>query len=95
MLGQSTVTMATCWFGYRRSYGIEGGAIPPEGQKFAQDVVGVPPLRKRYWGSTYVPIGIKARGYLVASSGNMTDEVWKKYIEEQKPDELDDDFSVL
>jgi len=39
-----------------------------------------PQLRKRYW---------------VASSGNVTDEVWKKYIEEQKPNEPDDDFRVL
>ena len=36
-----------------------------------------------------------ARGYWVASSGNVTDEVWKKYIEDQKPEEPDDDFRVL
>ncbi len=49
-----------------------------------------PQLRKRYWGQH-----LWARGYWVASSGNVTDEVWKKYIEEQKPDEPDDDFRVL
>ncbi|RLA22122.1 MAG: IS200/IS605 family transposase, partial [Gammaproteobacteria bacterium] len=26
---------------------------------------------------------------------NVTDEVWKVYIENQKPNEPDDDFSVL
>ena len=47
-------------------------------------------LRKRYWGQH-----LWARGYWVASSGNVTDEVWKKYIEDQKPAEPDDDFRVL
>ena len=49
-----------------------------------------PELRKRYWGQH-----LWARGYWVASSGNVTDEVWKKYIEDQKPQEPDDDFRVL
>jgi putative transposase len=31
----------------------------------------------------------------VASSGNVTDEVWKRYIEEQKPPAPDDDFNVV
>ncbi len=47
-------------------------------------------LRKRYWGQH-----LWARGYWVASSGNVTDEVWKKYIEDQQPKEPDDDFRVL
>src|SRR5699024_8623566 len=34
-------------------------------------------LRKRYWGQH-----LWARGYWVATSGNVTDEMWKKYIEE-------------
>lgn len=42
-------------------------------------------LRKRYSGQH-----LWARGYWVASSGNVTDEVWMKYIEDQKPDEPDD-----
>ncbi|MCU7958781.1 MAG: transposase [gamma proteobacterium symbiont of Bathyaustriella thionipta] len=33
-----------------------------------------PQLKKRYWGQH-----LWARGYWVASSGNVTDEVWKKY----------------
>src|ERR1035438_2387827 len=44
-------------------------------------------LRKRYWGQH-----LWARGYWAATSGNGTDEVWKRYIEEQKPPEPDDDF---
>ncbi len=47
-------------------------------------------LRKRYWGRH-----LWARGYWVCTSGNVTDEVWKKYIEEQKPPEPDDDFHVV
>ena len=47
-------------------------------------------LRKRYWGQH-----LWARGYWVASSGNVTDEVWKDYIKNQKPPEPDDDFTVV
>ncbi len=47
-------------------------------------------LRKRYWGQH-----LRARGYWVATSGNVTDEVWKRYIEEQKPPAPDDDFKVV
>ena len=47
-------------------------------------------LRKRYWGQH-----LWARGYWVASSGNVTDEVWKKNIEDQKPEEPDDNFNVV
>ncbi len=39
-------------------------------------------LRKRYWGQH-----LWARGYWVSSSGNVTDEVWKDYIKNQKPPE--------
>ena len=49
-----------------------------------------PVLKKRYWGQH-----LWGRGYWVSSSGNVTDEVWKKYIEDQKPEEPDDDFRVL
>jgi putative transposase len=48
-----------------------------------------PQLKKRYWGQH-----LWARGYWVASSGDVTDKVWKAYIENQKPSP-DDDFSVL
>ena len=47
-------------------------------------------LRKRYWGQH-----LWARGYWVASSGNVTDEVWKEYIKNQTPPEPDDEFHVV
>ena len=47
-------------------------------------------LRKRYWGQH-----LWARGSWVASSGNVTDEVWKEYIKNQQPPEPDDDFTVV
>ena len=53
-------------------------------------LVEFPNLRKRYWGQH-----LWARGYWVASSGNVTDEVWKEYIANQKPPEPDDNFEVL
>lgn len=49
-------------------------------------------LRKLYWGRH-----LWARGYFVASSGNVTDEVIAEYIEKQAqlaPEEGDQDFSV-
>jgi putative transposase len=49
-----------------------------------------PALRKRYWGQQ-----LWGRGYWVATSGNVTDEVWKKYIEDQKPEVPDDHFKVV
>ena len=47
-------------------------------------------LKKRYWGQH-----MWARGYYAVSSGNVTDEMWKKYIENQKIEEPDDGFKVL
>jgi len=47
-------------------------------------------LRKRYWGQH-----LWARGFWVCSSGNVTDDVWKEYIQSQKPPEPDDDFRVV
>ena len=47
-------------------------------------------LKKRYWGQH-----LWARGYWVVSSGNVTDEMWKEYIQNQKPPEPDDDFEVV
>ena len=49
-------------------------------------------LSRQFWGRH-----LWARGYFVASSGNVTDEVIKQYIESQghEPEENDDDnFSV-
>ncbi|GJL84204.1 MAG: hypothetical protein DHS20C01_38380 [marine bacterium B5-7] len=48
------------------------------------------PLRKKYWGQH-----LWARGYWVVTSGNVTDEMWKEYIENQKAPEPDDDFHVV
>ena len=47
-------------------------------------------LKKRYWGQH-----LWARGYWVVTSGNVTDEVWKEYIENQKPPDPDDNFEVV
>jgi putative transposase len=47
-------------------------------------------LRKRYWDQH-----LQARGYWVVTSGNVTDEAWKRYIEEQKPPAPDGDFNVV
>lgn len=49
-------------------------------------------LRKLYWGRH-----LWARGYFVASSGNVTDDVIAEYIEKQAqltPEEGDQDFGV-
>ena len=45
-----------------------------------------PHLRKRFWGRH-----LWARGYLAASSGNITDEMIPQYIEEQEGERLVDD----
>jgi putative transposase len=47
-------------------------------------------LRKRYWGQH-----LWGRGYWVVSSGNVTDDMWQKYIEDQKPETPDDHFKVV
>jgi hypothetical protein len=47
-------------------------------------------LRKRYWGQH-----LWGWGYWVASSGNVTDEVWQEYIKSQTPPDPDDDFHVV
>lgn len=46
-------------------------------------------LRRQFWGRH-----IWARGYFVATSGNISDEVIAKYIEEQDVETTDDDFKV-
>ena len=45
-------------------------------------------LQKQYWGQH-----LWARGYFVASSGNITDKMIKEYIENQDI-ERDDDFQI-
>jgi putative transposase len=47
-----------------------------------------PHLRKKFWGQH-----LWARGYFCCSSGNVTDEVIKQYIENQQHD-VDKDFRV-
>ena len=41
-------------------------------------------LKKRYWGQH-----LWARGYYVVSSGNVTDEMWLEYINNQEQEEVD------
>ena len=45
-----------------------------------------PHLRKRFWGRHFW-----ARGYLAVSSGTITDEMVKDYIEEQEGEQIIDD----
>ena len=46
-------------------------------------------LNRQFWGRH-----LWARGYFVATSGNVSDEVLMKYIEEQDVEPQDDDFKV-
>ena len=48
-----------------------------------------PSLQKQYWGRH-----MWARGYFCCSSGNVTDEIIKEYIENQTQDDSDDTFKV-
>jgi putative transposase len=50
-------------------------------------------LRKAFWGRH-----LRARGYFVISTGNVTDAIIAEYIEKQGQQDLDvgaDDFSVV
>jgi putative transposase len=46
-------------------------------------------LRKQFWGRP-----LWARGYLAVSSGNITDELIQKYIEEQEGEPMIDDSQL-
>ena len=47
-------------------------------------------IRKRYWGQH-----IWARGYFVATAGNVTDEMVREYIRNQSEDnKYDDEFKI-
>ena len=46
-------------------------------------------LRKEFWGRH-----LWARGYFVATTGNVTDEVIEKYIEMQDVEPQDDEFKI-
>ena len=49
-----------------------------------------PHLRKQFWGQHFW-----ARGYLAVSSGNITDEMIKAYIDEQDGEQIADDSQFL
>jgi putative transposase len=69
---------------------VPGGAVS-EREKLSPDVKSdYGRLRKRFWGQH-----LWARRYRLATSGNVTDEVWKRYIEDQKPPQPNDDFNVV
>lgn len=46
-------------------------------------------LRKQYWGQH-----LWSRGYFVATTGTITDEIIKEYIENQDSTQPDDDFCI-
>ena len=46
-------------------------------------------LNREFWGRH-----LWSRGFFVATSGNVTDEILKKYIEDQDVEPQDDDFKV-
>ena len=48
-----------------------------------------PELKKRYWGQH-----IWGRGYFCGSSGNITDEIIKEYLDNHKTSAIKDDFVV-
>ncbi len=68
---------------------ISSGAVS-EGEEFAQAVVGIQDVAQAVLGSTFM-----GKDCWVASSGNVTDEVWKEYIKNQQPPEPDDEFTVV
>ncbi len=47
------------------------------------------PLKKMFWGQH-----LWARGYFVATTGTVTDEIIKEYIENQDIENPDDDFKI-
>ena len=79
-----------------RSGGVENCVVG------SGDGVGITPFASKHLccpkgltGATPVGQHLWARGYWVATSGNVTDEVWKEYIKNQTPPEPDDDFTVV
>ena len=46
-------------------------------------------LNRQFWGRH-----LWSRGYFVATSGNVTDDVLKRYIEDQDVEPQNDDFKV-
>ena len=62
--------------------GIQGGTVS-EREEFLQDAHGVFAAKEKVLGVVFV-----GERYRVASSGNVTDEVWKAYIAKQEPPAL-------
>ena len=58
-----------------------------EGYQLAGAVAGVSPLTQEILGSDI----FWARGYLAASSGTITDEMIREYIDEQEGEQIIDD----
>jgi hypothetical protein len=69
--------------------GVTSRAVS-QGEEFAQVAVRVCAIEKALLGQH-----LWARGYWVATSSNVTDEVWKEYIKQQTPPEPDDEFCVV
>ena len=82
--------MCTCSSGYRRICRCRERVQYLKGKSSHKLLSEYQSLRKRYWGQH-----LWGRGYWLATSGNVTDEVWKKYIEDQKPEIPDDHFNVV
>lgn len=47
-------------------------------------------IRKKYWGQH-----IWARGYFVATAGNVTDEMLREYIRRQGEEKESDEFKIV
>jgi putative transposase len=57
-----------------------------EGNQRAGAAAGIFPLRKKFWRRHFW-----ARGYLAVSSGTITDEMMREYIDEQEGEQIIDD----
>jgi putative transposase len=62
-------------------------AIPLKGKSSHALMMAFPSLQKQYWGRH-----MWARGYFCCSSGNVTDEAIRNYIEQQT--QLDEEFKI-
>jgi len=85
------------WVEYERQRGIKDITIrlwSRQFNKICRNAAACWPSIPRVW-RTVLGQHLWARGYWVVSSGNVADEVWKKYIKNQQPPEPDDDFTVV
>jgi putative transposase len=57
-----------------------------EGDQFAGPVTRICSFTKKFWGRH-----LWARGYLAVSSGTITDEMIREYIDEQEGEQIADD----